>query len=176
MQKKSTIAVALAFTLLSGFAQAGGKHNEGHGTGQKQHMDMMEDMMHSHGSEGHSSVGMPGHAADVTKTVEISMLDTMRFTPENFSVKSGETVRLFIKNEGLIPHELVIGTKEEMSEHAEMMRKMPKMQHTETNMISLKPGQISSLIWKFGKSGDVDFACLIPGHLEAGMIGKVSVN
>ena len=42
--------------------------------------------------------------------------------------------------------------------------------------ITLKPGQRGGLVWQFGEAGTVDFACLIPGHLEAGMVGKVAVT
>ncbi len=112
----------------------------------------------------------------MTKTIKVSMKDTMTFTPSQFSADAGETVRIFVKNEGKIPHELVIGSLDNMKNHAEMMRQMPNMQHQESNMITLQPGQMSALIWKFDEPGDVDFACLIPGHMEAGMVGKVSVN
>jgi uncharacterized cupredoxin-like copper-binding protein len=65
---------------------------------------------------------------------------------------------------------------EDLQEHAEMMREMPNMQHTEPNMVMLKPGQRGGLVWQFEQPGTVEFACLIPGHLEAGMIAKVTVT
>ncbi len=71
---------------------------------------------------------------------------------------------------------MVIGSMTELKEHAEMMRNMPGMQHAEANMITLKPGQRGGLVWKFDQPGSVDFACLVPGHLEAGMVGKVTVT
>jgi len=65
---------------------------------------------------------------------------------------------------------------EELKSHAAMMRKMPGMQHAESNMITLQPGQRGGIVWQFAEAGNVDFACTIPGHLEAGMVGKVVVQ
>jgi uncharacterized cupredoxin-like copper-binding protein len=104
------------------------------------------------------------------------MNDSMRFVPDAITVKAGETIRFFIRNNGKLPHELVIGSIAELKEHAEMMRKMPGMEHDEPNMITLKPGQRGGLVWKFDQPGSVDFACLVPGHMEAGMVGKVLVS
>ena len=65
---------------------------------------------------------------------------------------------------------------DELKEHAELMRKMPGMEHDEPNMATLKPGQRGDIVWQFDKPGTVDFACLSPGHMEAGMVGKVKVK
>lgn len=61
-------------------------------------------------------------------------------------------------------------------EHAGMMLKMPAMTHADPNMIPLVAGQQGELVWQFTRPGEFDFACLVPGHLEAGMTGKISVN
>ena len=100
----------------------------------------------------------------------------MRFTPATITVKKGETIRFFVKNAGKVPHEMVVGSLQELKEHAEMMRKMPQMQHAEPNMVTLQPGQRGGLVWQFDQPGTVDFACLIPGHMEAGMVGKIVVE
>lgn len=100
----------------------------------------------------------------------------MRFSPSQISVKEGETIRFFVKNVGKTQHEMVIGTADELKEHAEMMRKMPSMQHAEPNMVTLAPGKRGGVVWQFSKAGQVDFACLIPGHMEAGMKGMISVE
>jgi len=57
-----------------------------------------------------------------------------------------------------------------------MMRKMPGMQHAEPNMVTLAPGKRGGVVWQFSKAGQVDFACLIPGHMEAGMKGLITVE
>jgi uncharacterized cupredoxin-like copper-binding protein len=126
---------------------------------------------------GHESVaGRPGKPADITRTVDVTMNDTMRFAPNQLTFDEGETVRFSLQNKGLIPHEFVIGSMSELKEHAEMMRAMPAMQHAEANMLTLEAGAKGDIVWQFDKTGTVDFACLIAGHLEAGMKGSITVE
>jgi uncharacterized cupredoxin-like copper-binding protein len=169
MNKSLTILILAASPLL---AFASGNHSGGNGHSMHDMSKEMTGMQHDEAS----AAGKAGDPAKVSRTVAISMDDTMRFSPGQISVKAGETVRFFIKNGGKVPHEMVIGTMDELKEHAEMMRKMPGMQHAEPNQITLKPGQQGGIIWQFDKTGAVDFACLVPGHMEAGMIGKVMVE
>ncbi|HHX04702.1 MAG TPA: cupredoxin family protein, partial [Pseudomonas sp.] len=91
-------------------------------------------------------------------------------------VKAGETIKFVIINKGKIAHEMVIGSLDELKEHAAEMLAMPNMQHSEPNMITLEAGQRGELIWQFAEATMVDFACLIPGHTEAGMVGKIHVE
>ena len=88
----------------------------------------------------------------------------------------GETLRFVVRNNGVLSHEMAIGSMSELKEHAEIMRAMPTMQHAESNMLALAPGQSGDIVWQFGKPGTVDVACLVPGHLEAGMKGKIEVE
>lgn len=120
--------------------------------------------------------GIAGDASAVTRVIEITMLDTMRFVPENINVKQGETVRLRVKNSGKLMHELVIGTKKELDEHAEMMKKHPNMEHDEPYMAHVDPSKSADIIWNFNRAGQFDFACLLPGHYDAGMVGKITVG
>jgi uncharacterized cupredoxin-like copper-binding protein len=99
----------------------------------------------------------------------------MRFVPEQITVKQGETVRLTVKNVGKVMHELVIGSKQELDMHAEMMKKHPNMEHDEPYMAHVSPGKKAEIIWNFNRAGQFDFACLLPGHYEAGMVGKINV-
>ncbi|WP_421186184.1 cupredoxin family protein [Aeromonas enteropelogenes] len=122
-----------------------------------------------------SVMGSPGIADDISRTVEIIMDDTMRFTPQIINVKQGETVRFLIQNDGKATHEFVLGTTSQLKEHAGMMQQM-KMQHNMPNMISLAPTKGGEVIWKFDQAGRVSFACLVPGHMEAGMVGEVNIQ
>ncbi|MFC3337315.1 cupredoxin domain-containing protein [Paracandidimonas soli] len=134
---------------------------------------------HAHGAgalpEAHAA-GQPGDAAKVTRTIEIGMQDVMRFTPASIQVAQGETVRFIVHNEGVIEHELVLGKMADLLAHAEQMRQDPGMPHDEPNAISLEAGEKGELIWQFGEMGVVDFACLLPGHSEAGMVGQITVR
>lgn len=119
--------------------------------------------------------GIAGDARSVTRTVTLTMDDNMRFTPDKLSFKQGETVRFVIRNKGKLLHELVIGTKKELDEHAAMMVKFPAMEHDEPYMAHVGAGKRGGLIWTFNRPGEFDFACLIAGHYQAGMVGKISV-
>lgn len=169
MMKKSLSILALS--MLPVLAMAAGSHAGGHGGP-------------DHGMPGHdmstmshvaSPNGQPGDPAQVTRTIEIQMLDTMRFSPGEIQVKAGETIRFSVKNPGKLPHEMVIGSLADLKAHAIEMRKNPGMKHAEPNAITLDPGQRGGIVWRFDQAGTVDFACTIPGHMEGGMVGKVQV-
>jgi uncharacterized cupredoxin-like copper-binding protein len=120
-----------------------------------------------------------GIAADprkATRTMTLDMSDRMRFTPETLTVRRGETVRFVVRNGGRLLHEMVLGTPEELAHHAEEMRKFPNMEHDEPHMLHVQPGASGELAWTFNRAGEFQFACLIPGHFEAGMKGRIVVR
>ena len=119
--------------------------------------------------------GIGGTAKAVTRTIAVGMTDSMRFSPEKIDVKQGDTLKFVLKNNGKLLHEFVIGTKKDLDEHAALMVKFPNMEHDEPYMAHVKPGQTGTIIWTFNKAGSFDFACLIAGHYQAGMIGKITV-
>jgi len=119
--------------------------------------------------------GIAGDAKAVTRTIEVAMTDNMRFTPDRIVVKQGETIRFVHKNAGKIMHEFVIGTRSELDQHAAMMLKFPNMEHDEPYMAHVGPGKTGEIIWTFNRPGEFEFACLIPGHYQAGMDGKIKV-
>jgi uncharacterized cupredoxin-like copper-binding protein len=129
-----------------------------------------------HRGDDHAAIGHPGKPGDASRTVQVDMTDTMRFTPARIDVRRGETIRFVIKNSGALRHEFVLGTMQELKQHAELMRRFPEMEHDDPNLLQVGPGQTGELLWKFDKTGTVDFACLQPGHFEAGMAGKVAVK
>ena len=120
--------------------------------------------------------GIAGDAKAVKRTVSIIMTDTMRFSPDRLEVRQGETVRLRLANQGKLMHELVIGTQKELDEHAALMVKFPSMEHDEPYMAHVGPGRKGDIIWTFNRAGEFDFACLIAGHYQAGMTGKIRVT
>lgn len=161
--KRLIIASAFAVSLVSTGVLAHGDEHHG----------MKEDR---HASGHAAALGKPGDPNKVTRTVEVEMSDAMRFTPASIRVKRGETIRFVVKNTGKVKHEMVLGTVKELKEHADMMKKMPEMEHADPNQVSAEPGKTGELIWQFTKAGTFDFACLQPGHFEAGMVGKVRVS
>jgi uncharacterized cupredoxin-like copper-binding protein len=120
--------------------------------------------------------GIVGDAKAVQRTIHIGMSDSMRFTPDKIAVKQGETVKFVIANNGKVMHEFVIGTKKELDAHAATMVKFPAMEHDEPYMAHVAPGQTGEIVWTFNKRGEFDFACLIAGHYQAGMVGTIKVT
>ena len=119
--------------------------------------------------------GIAGDPKAVVRTIEVKMTDQMRFSPDRIEVRQGETVRLVHRNGGQLMHEFVLGTKKDLDEHAELMKKFPGMEHDEPYMAHVGAGKSGEIVWNFNRPGEFDFACLLPGHYEAGMVGKVTV-
>jgi uncharacterized cupredoxin-like copper-binding protein len=122
-----------------------------------------------------SDFGRPGDPKQVTRTIRIDMDDTMHYSVDQITVRRGETIRFVAYNAGKVLHEIVLGTPQEIAEHAELMRKFPDMEHDEEYQLHVKPGTTGEMVWQFTISGEFKFACLMPGHYEAGMVGKVVV-
>jgi len=120
--------------------------------------------------------GQEGEPNKVTRTIRVSMSDRMRFDPPNLTVRKGETIRFVVANKGAVLHEMVLGTAQALKEHAELMKKHPGMEHEEPSMAHVKPGATGEIVWQFTQAGRFQFACLIPGHFEAGMVGNVVVK
>ena len=141
----------------------------------------------AHGNETHSKkadapisqdehpFGKQGDPKKAKRTITVDMTDNMRFTPGEITVKEGETIRFVVANKGKMMHEMVIGTMDELKKHGELMKKHPTMEHDEPYMSHVAPGKKEDLVWQFSKAGEFYYACLIPGHFEAGMIGKIKV-
>jgi len=129
---------------------------------------------HDHQKED-SAVGRPGDPQNISRTIKVEMSDTMRFTPARITARRGQTIKFVVTNTGKVRHEMVLGTAGELRAHAALMRKFPEMEHADANQITLEAGKTGEIVWQFTRGGTFDFACLEPGHLEAGMIGKVEV-
>lgn len=161
MIRSRTVTLALALSL-GGAALA---HDPSH----------MKDERKAISAEKHA-FGREGDPKKVSYTVKIEMSDTMRFSPSLLHVKRGDIVRFDVTNSGKTMHEMVLGTMEELRKHAELMRTQGGMEHGESHMAHIEPGRKQSLVWQFTNAGEFYYACLIPGHFEAGMIGKVVVR
>ncbi|HWI35815.1 MAG TPA: cupredoxin family protein [Burkholderiales bacterium] len=132
---------------------------------------------HSHGAHAHETAfGRPADPAKATRTIRMDMTDNMRFTPAEIRVKRGELVRFVPTNKGLVTHEMVLGTMAGLRRHAEEMRGHSPMSHDDAHSAQVAPGQAGNIGWQFTQPGEFYYACLVPGHFEAGMIGKVIVS
>lgn len=164
-------------------AIAGGSHSGGHDDHAEPGMMQQSDDHHGRGrgddhhgggseGTGHAStVGEPAPADAATRTINVELLDTMRFAFDTpLALKWGEAVRFVVTNRGQVRHEFSIGSATEQDAHRAMMRTMPNMVHDDPNTVSVEPGETRELIWRFDGRQPVVFACNIPGHAEAGMV------
>ena len=120
--------------------------------------------------------GQEGNPKKVTRTIRVDMADSMRFTPADITIRRGETVKFVVHNGGRLLHEMVLGTRQALQDHAELMKKFPEMEHADPNMAHVKPGRSGEIVWQFTRPGEFRFACLQPGHYEAGMVGSLTVR
>ncbi|MFI4999644.1 MAG: hypothetical protein ACHQK9_07170 [Reyranellales bacterium] len=144
----------------------------------------------AHGPGHAMSGGKPGEAGKVTRVVEIVASDNA-FSLKSLQVKDGETVRFVVRNDGLDPHEFLIGTAHEHAEHREMMKEMIEqqkragsggahvhamadMEHEHASGVSVEPGKTETFVWIFARTPSLEFACDIPGHYEDGMHGPIA--
>lgn len=132
---------------------------------------------HSHPAE--PAYGRPGDPTKGGRVIQVVMTETssgMAFTPESIEVRQGEQVQFVLRNGGDLDHELVIGTVEANDQHAQAMADHPDMAHEDPNAKRLRPKTSGVLRWQFTQKGAFEYACLIPGHREAGMVGRVVVK
>ena len=179
-----TIALSVAFLAVAGIIGLGSAQSwagAGHG-----------------GGGAMMSIGEPGKAGNETRAIEIKMFDNY-FEPETISVSAGETIRFVVKNTGDFVHEFNIGTAAMHAGHQKEMIMMMEhgalevdkinhkmmnmnmgggktMQHNDPNSVLLEPGKSGEVIWTFTKASNIEFACNVPGHYDAGMMGKVNIK
>lgn len=157
--KTLLLSTTLAITLGSA-AFAAGTHAGGHG----------HDMM---------AIGTPA-IGDADRTINVTMRETkdgaMVFEPAQLDFTAGETIRIVVTNAGELDHEFVMDSPDKNIEHKALMEKFPEMEHDDPNAVRLEPGATGEILWTFANKGTFEFACLIPGHYDAGMHGPITVN
>jgi uncharacterized cupredoxin-like copper-binding protein len=162
---KKNVVLAIAALFAAGIAGVLAPAARGAGTG------------HDHGAV--FSAGEPGDPKKPARIVQIVMREKdgkMMFIPDRLNIKKGEQVRFVLRNNGALEHEFVLATKVENLKHAEAMKNNSATEHEEQNGREVEPGKTGELVWRFTKSGEFEFACLIPGHREAGMLGEIVVK
>lgn len=129
--------------------------------------------------EGEFSAGEPGNPNKPAQAIQVTMRESdgkMLFVPDRIQVRKGEQVRFTIRNDGALRHEFTLASVADNKKHAEVMQKNPNMEHDDPNSKTLEPGKTGEMLWRFSSAGTFEFACLIPGHREAGMHGTVTVK
>lgn len=135
------------------------------------------------GDAGHAhaafSAGEPGNPKRPARIVQVVMREgdgKMMYIPERVEVRRGEQIRFVISNNGDLPHEFILASTEDNLKHAEQMKKNPEMEHDDPNAKTVEPKKKAEIVWRFTKAGEFEYGCLIPGHREAGMTGRIIVK
>jgi uncharacterized cupredoxin-like copper-binding protein len=123
-----------------------------------------------------TAFGREGDPRKVKRTVTIEMSDAMRYFPDQIHVKKGQTVQFNLRNAGELPHEMVLGTMDDLKKHAGKVKQSPDFAADDPNVARVEPGATGALVWQFTRAGEFYYGCLVPGHFEAGMIGTVVVR
>jgi P-type Cu+ transporter len=122
-----------------------------------------------------ASASMSSDTRPVTRTINVTTIDALRFTPDQISVRAGETVAFEITNSGVLPHEFFIGTPAEQQAHeAEMTTGSAMMD--EPNGVDVPVGGVARLVYTFDQPGTLEYGCHVPGHYAAGMRGTITIN
>lgn len=133
---------------------------------------------HEHETEVFSA-GEPGDPTMPSRVVQVTMQESdgkMLFVPNHVEVRKGEQIKFVIHNNGELDHEFVLATAQGNEKHAEAMKRNPEMEHHDPNATRVSPKKTDEIIWNFTNAGKFEFACLIPGHRDAGMFGSVEVK
>ena len=143
-------------------------------------------------------IGSKGNANDVSRVIKVIMYDNY-YEPSSFQINAGETIKFEVENAGELVHEFNIANKmmhikhqpemEKMVENEilfadsidkDKMKKMAKMDksmgHSHSNSVLLEPKQKGDIIWKFDNAVNIEIACNVPGHYQAGMIAKDNIK
>ena len=143
-------------------------------------------------------IGSKGKESEVSRIIKVVMYDNY-YEPSSFQIKAGETIKFEVENAGKLVHEFNIANKMmhikhqpemlKMAENGillafsidkEKMKKMAKMDksmgHSHSNSVLLEPKQKGNIIWKFDNAVNIEVACNVPGHYQAGMIAKVDIK
>jgi uncharacterized cupredoxin-like copper-binding protein len=141
-------------------------------------------------------IGEKGDPTEVSKVIIVKMYDNY-YEPSKFEIKKNQTIKFIVYNYGKFVHEFNIATRQMHLKHQSEMMKMVEneillvdridkkkmkelskkdhsMSHSHSNSVLLEPNQSAEIIWKFNTEAELEAACNVPGHFEAGMIAKIN--
>ena len=124
-----------------------------------------------------SGCGTPARPA-ITVTVEEK---EFAYDPITITVPVDQSVMLVFKNTGKVEHDFVIekinladAAEDESGGHGTGGHDMGDVEYD--LHVSTPPGESSTIEFTPTESGTYEFFCTVPGHKEAGMIGKMVVS
>jgi len=172
MKRTALLAIALVFLLAACTAAVSSSPPalSPDGSGGMGGMDGMDG-----GDAGASGFGARGDAADVDRTIDIQLQDSLAFEPPRLNAAAGETISFRVTNAGATDHEFVLGDEAAQQEHEAAMGAGASSQMSEDNYLAVAPGETRSLLWTFTEPGTVMYGCHVPGHYAGGMVGSIMV-
>ena len=143
-------------------------------------------------------IGSKGNESDISRVIKVIMYDNY-YEPSSFQINAGETIKFEVENAGELVHEFNIANKMMHMKHQPEMEKMvdneilfadsidknkmkkmakidKSMGHSHSNSVLLEPKQKGNIIWRFDNAVNIEVACNVPGHYQAGMIAKVDIK
>ena len=143
-------------------------------------------------------IGAKGKLSDVSRTIKVKMYDNY-YEPSTFNIKKGETIKFEVINAGELVHEfnianammhikhqpemermveneILLGDKIDKDKMQKMAAMDKSMGHSHSNSVLLAPKEKGILIWKFENAVNIEVACNVPGHYQAGMIAAVNLD
>jgi uncharacterized cupredoxin-like copper-binding protein len=125
------------------------------------------------------AAGEPGDPEKPARVVEIAVRQgdgRMTFVPASIEVSKGEQIAFVVKNEGELDHDFILDSFAGNAKHKVEMEKNPDMEHESPNTQRIAQNKSAKIYWRFTRAGTFEFACLHPGHYDAGMRGVVHVT
>ena len=194
-----TLGLGITISALCGVAfQAFEQHPEwaagGHSHGDSANATSDDHTDHAHidvhstpqGETVGASLPPSLQALQVTRSINVTLLDSMKFSPDSIQVNAGETIKFVVHNSGKLTHEMVLGNAQAIAAHAKEMQAMAAAgtashQHAHGGgagamALSVPAGETREWVIQFDNAGELEIACLVPGHFEAGMKGKLIVK
>lgn len=182
MMKKTLLVLMLTAVASTAMADSIDHSKMDHGSMPMMNMEGMDHSKMNHGGmdmsmEGMSDVGMPAKGSKPDKVVHVLLSDDMKITfKKEVKIEPNDVVQFVVMNTGKIDHEFSIGSMKEQLAHRDMMKNMAMdHEHDNGSVVTVKPGKAKQLMWHFHGKPEVEFACNIPGHAEAGMTKSITL-
>jgi uncharacterized cupredoxin-like copper-binding protein len=182
-----TLGLGIVISGLSVVAYETFDHHPEWAAGGHSHGDTVSAAHDDHKDHAPDSASTPAlQALQISRSIEVTLLDSMKFTPDSIQVSAGETIRFVVRNKGKLAHEMVLGHAQAIAAHAKEMQAMASAGNTDHQhehggsagaiAVSVPAGEVREWVVKFDEAIELEIACLVPGHYEAGMKGKLNVQ
>ena len=162
-------------TEVAGLVDEHGDGNEG-----TESAGLVDEHGDGNGAEASHQDGHDGEAGDLLEvTVNVVEGRTWRYEPATLEIAVGQRVRLTYVNDGKAEHDLEI-----LGLPASNVEREGSVAHDvslggghDDDVVAAHamPGTTAVVLFTPTQSGEYEFICTLPGHREAGMVGRIIV-